>query len=97
MFEKSPGVEVRHVKHVRETTWGVHWLGFKLRKPKVREHIEAALEDNPNYYVSNLNIHTDSHGTTILVSFLGYLYLPRVTLEFDVVEIVPRLDGGGTT
>jgi cytohesin len=97
MFERFSGVEARHVKHVRETTWGVHLLGFKLRKPKVRETIEAALEGNSNYYVSNLNIHTDAHGTTLLVVYFGFLYLPRVTLEFDVVGMVPRLGRGGTT
>jgi cytohesin len=97
MFENLSDVEVRYVKHVRETTWGVHLLGFMLRKPKVRETIEAALEGNSNYYVSSLTIHTDAHGTTLLVIYFGFLYLPKVTLEFDVVEIVPRLDGAGTT
>lgn len=92
MFEKLHGARVRHVRHVDETRWGWHWFGFELRRPDVRAVVDGALEGNPDYYVSNLDIHTDLHGTTVLTFLLGPLYLPRVRIAFDVVEVVVDYD-----
>ena len=87
MFEKLHGARVRHVKHVEEILWGRHWFGFQTRRPDIRGVVDGALAGNPDYYVSNLNIHTDMHGTTSLTTIIG-LWLPRVKIEFDVVEAV---------
>jgi hypothetical protein len=91
MFEKLHGARVRHVKHVEETRWGWHWFGFQIQRPDVRGVVDGALAGNPDYYVSNLNIHTDMHGTVLLTTIL-FLYLPRVKIEFDVVEAVVDYD-----
>jgi hypothetical protein len=91
MFEKLHGARVRQVKHVEEILWGRHWFGFQTRRPDVRGVVDRALAGNPDYYVSNLNIHTDMHGTTFLTTIIG-LWLPRVKIEFDVVEAVVDYD-----
>ena len=71
--------------------WGRHWFGFQIRRPDIRGVVDRALAGNPDYYVSNLNIHTDMHGTTFLTTIIG-LWLPRVKIEFDVVEAVVDYD-----
>ena len=91
MFEKLHGARVNLVKHVEETRWGWHWLGFEIVRPDIRGVVDGALAGNPDYYVSNLNMHTDLHGTIILTAYL-FLYLPRVTIQFDVVEVVVDSD-----
>ena len=67
----------------------IHWLGFVVRRADVRETIDAALEGNPNYYVSDLSINTDTQGTIMFTMYIAMM-LPRVTIEFDVVEALPR-------
>ena len=92
MFEKLHGARVNLVKHVKETRWGWHWFGFEIVRPDIRGVVDGALEGNPDYYVSNLNIHTDVHASLVLLAAYLYLYLPRVTIEFDVVEVVVDSD-----
>ncbi len=89
MFDDFFGVEVRHVKHVKDTIWGMHVFGMQVKRPSVRAFIDKAVGDNPNHYVSDLNIHTDVQGTFIFTVIAGLMYLPKVTVEFDVVELLP--------
>jgi hypothetical protein len=87
MFEQFQGVSARHVRHVREKRWGMYILSFQVKRPSVREIVEAEIADQPNYYVANLNVHTDAHATFLLVAYL--FYLPKVVVEFDVIEVLP--------
>lgn len=88
-YQRIRPLEVHQVRHVKERLWGMHVLGYQLKRPAVRELIQDALAENPNYYVSDLQIQTEIHGTLVLIAMV--MYLPRVTVEFDVVEVVPTV------
>jgi hypothetical protein len=86
-YEQFQPVTTRQVKHVHENRWGAHLLGIELSGPDIRELVDASLESNPNYYVGNLNLFTEIHGTFIFPAPL--LYLPRTVVDFDVIEVTP--------
>lgn len=81
-------VDSELITRVKETRWGVHWFLFRLKGFSVHEVVEESLAGNADYYVADLNVHVDLHGTITLTWLLGFM-LPKLTVEFDVVEVKP--------
>jgi len=95
MFRDIRGAQFRHIEHVETGKWGMHFFGLTLRSVSVRELVAPYIEGKPNYYVANLNIHTDMHRTFTPIQLL-MLYFPKVSLEFDVIEVTAPSYGGGS-
>jgi len=87
-FEEFQSVEVQRIRHVREHLWGVHVFGFQLKRPNVRGLVESAIGSDPSHYVCDLNIYTEIHATLPFTALIG-MYLPRVTIDFDVLKVRP--------
>ena len=93
MYEQFMPISVHLVRHVKESVWGTHMMGFELTRPDVRAVFDKALEGNPRYYASDINIYTDITGRTFFTFFLLGLVKPKVVVEFDVVEVQPWSEG----
>ncbi len=92
MYEQFMPVSTRFVRHVKESRSGTHMMGFELSRADVRAVFDQALEGNPNYYASDINIYSDISGTVMFTFFLLGLIRPEVTVEFDVVDVQPWSD-----
>lgn len=86
-YEQFLPVTVRPVKHVKERRWGAHLFGIEIARPDIHALVEESLAGNPHYYVSDLSLVTEIHGTFIFPAPM--LYLPRTSIEYDVVEVSP--------
>lgn len=87
MYEQFMPITVTPVRHVKERVWGTYFMGIQLREPDVRGVFERALAENPNYYVSDVNVYTDISGVFMLVGII--VGMPAATVEFDLVEVRP--------
>lgn len=87
MYEQFMPITVTPVRHVKERVWGTYFMGIQLREPNVRAVFEKALAENPNYYVSDVNVYTDISGAFFLVGII--VGMPVATVEFDIVEVRP--------
>ena len=94
MFDEFEIGKARLLRRVHETAWGVDWFGFQLKRVSARAIVDRATGENPNYYVANLSVHTYSHGTLFIPFGYIFMNLPKVTVDFDLVEVTPPAGTG---